>query len=386
MNKFKNYVFNLLNKKNLTTNTKENYYIKLNIIKNVINPESTSLNFLKDTTNVQQYISTLNTSATIKSMYIAIYSTIKNSKKFKSEIKQFYQEQMEKYRDINNDQRLDNNITEIDQDNWLNINDIKNIPLVIEEIIIATLEKGNNIIETIWLTEADFKKLNKRLKQKYINLILDYVIIYLYTQREPLRLDYTLLRVEYNIEKNIANNKDYNLLAVNNNNKMILYLNNFKNVKKLGKQRQIFENNIVKVINNWFNILKWMDIKVEYLLYNVKGGLTFEPFKNNNAFGKKLTNIFEKYTGKRISIALLRRIYETSLIQSETYKNMTNRQKANKHKKLLHSANVAQEYNRIHREKIIPNDSEFESEIEVENDAIDNGTPLGPAGTICSML
>lgn len=244
---------------------------------------------------------------------------------------------MEKYRDINNDERLDNVIIEKDAKNWINAKILVDIPLTVKKVIEDTFG-------SLWLTMSKFKKLNKRLKQKYMNMILDYVILFLHTQREPLRLDYALLPVEFGIKD--ATNLDYNVLVVDGPD-MVLYMNKFKNIKKIGKQVQIFDKKVVDVIHKWFKLLGWMDIDVEYLLYNVKGGLVLEPFKTTNAFGKRLTSTFEKYSGKKISITLLRRIYETSLIQSDEYQKLTNRQKAEKHMKLLHGFNVAQEYNRV---------------------------------------
>lgn len=335
--KFKNSMMRILNKRDLSQNTKDNYYLKLNKLRKQINENITTLDFLQDTQNIAKYISDMDKSATQKAMYIAIYSSIKNSRRFKKETKQFYKEQMEKYRDMNNDERLDNVLIESDADKWLDASIVVNIPLTLKEQI----EKE---FDTLWLSESKFKRLNKRLKQKYLNMILDYVILFLHTQREPLRLDLAVLPIEFGTKG--AEKFDYNVLVVNDDN-MILYLNDFKNIKKLGKQQQPLDKNLVEVVQHWFKILGWLNQPIEYLLYNIKGGLVLEPFNSKNTFGQRLTSTFEKYSGKRISITLLRRIYETALIQSDEYKNMTNRQKAEKHKKLLHGVNVAQEYNRV---------------------------------------
>lgn len=335
--KFKKSVMSVLNKRDLSDNTKNNYYIKLNKLRKEINDEIANLDFLHETKQLQKYIDSLDKTATQKAMYIAIYSTIKNSRRFKKETKQFYKEQMEKFRDINNDERLDNVLVDTETDRWIDAKVLVDIPLTIRKAI-------EDEFETLWLTESKFKRLNKRLKQKYLNMILDYVVLFLHTQREPLRLDLAILPVEYGTKN--AEELNYNVLVVEDDD-MVLYLNDFKNIKKIGKQQQKLDKKLVEVVQNWFNILKWMGIEVKFLLYNVKGGLVLEPFKSKNTFGQRLTSTFEKYSGKRISITLLRRIYETALIQSDEYNKMTNRQKAEKHKKLLHGFNVAQEYNRV---------------------------------------
>ncbi len=337
MNKFQQSVLRVLNKRDLSDNTIENYYVKLNKIRSEINPNAITLDFLQDTKSVSEYILKQNKTATQKALYIAIYSTIKNSRRFKKETKQFYKEQMEKYRDINNDERLDNIMIDSESERWIDAKSLVDIPLTLKLLI-------EQEFETLWLSESKFKRLNKRLKQKYLNMILDYVILFLHTQREPLRLDYATLPIAFNLKNAAA--LDYNILVIDGDN-MILYLNNFKNIKKLGKQEQAFDEKMIEVVNKWFELLRWMDIEPKFLLYNVKGGLILEPFTSKNTFGQRLTSTFKKYSGKRISITLLRRIYETSLIQSDEYKQMTNRQKAEKHKKLLHGVNVAQEYNRI---------------------------------------
>ena len=72
-------------------------------------------------------------------------------------------------------------------------------------------------------------------------------------------------------------------------------------------------------------------------------------FSRKEVYSHHITNIIKKYTGKSINNNTIRKIWETTLIQSPEYNQMTNKEKNKAHKKLLHSTNTANEaYNKIH--------------------------------------
>ena len=71
-------------------------------------------------------------------------------------------------------------------------------------------------------------------------------------------------------------------------------------------------------------------------------------FSRKEVYSHHIINIIKKYTGKSINNNTIRKIWETSLIQSPEYNQMTNKEKNKAHKKLLHSTNTANEaYNKI---------------------------------------
>ena len=91
-----------------------------------------------------------------------------------------------------------------------------------------------------------------------------------------------------------------------------------------------------------------MDKKPEYLLWHVVKN-EMKLFSRKEVYSHHITNIIKKYTGKSINNNTIRKIWETSLIQSPEYNQMTNNEKDKAHKKLLHSTSTANEvYNKVH--------------------------------------
>ncbi len=146
----------------------------------------------------------------------------------------------------------------------------------------------------------------------------------------PLRLDY------YNLKINpIKEEKNY---LTYHNGILTLYLNDFKNVKTMGSQVITYDSqdirNYIKSLETYFGHLP------EYLLYRwSRKGLL--PFKSRIAFGRHLSDIIYKYTRKKVTINTIRKIHESNLIQSESYNKLTNSQKNEKHRALLHSTSTA---------------------------------------------
>lgn len=333
--RFKTAVNRVLAKRELSQVTKDGYFQKLNKMRKAVDENIGNLDFLKQKDKVVAYVESFGSSASKKAQYITIHSVIKNNRRIPKELKMFYKAQMEQYRDTNNDERLDNVIVEKEKDNWLDVKALVNIPNQVQVVVEEEFEE-------LWLTKTAFTKLNKRRKQKYMGMMLDYVILYLHTQREPLRLDFATMSVKYGK----GSSDGENMLSIEGD-EMTLYLNKFKNVKKIGKQVQELKGGVKNVLFRWFKLLELvLGKQPEFVFYNLKSDLELVPF-NNNLFGKRLTGTFDKYAGKRISVTLLRRIYETALIQSDEYKGMTNRQKKEVHERLLHGPAVAQEYNRV---------------------------------------
>jgi rubrerythrin len=71
-------------------------------------------------------------------------------------------------------------------------------------------------------------------------------------------------------------------------------------------------------------------------------------FSSKTTYSHHISNIIRAYTGKQISNNTIRKIWETALISSPEYQQMTNKEKTKAHGKLLHSASTANEaYNKI---------------------------------------
>lgn len=160
-----------------------------------------------------------------------------------------------------------------------------------------------------------------------IDNIYDRFFVYMHV-KYPLRLDY------YNVP---INRKDTNYMTYDGKT-LTFYLNEFKNVKSMGKQVITYQDPVID---------EYMKLKPEYLLYRVNRG-KLNIFSSRTAFGVHLTHLFQKYTGKKITMNDIRKIIESHNIQNPDYVTKTNREKNEMHSKLLHKTSTAlNSYNKL---------------------------------------
>jgi hypothetical protein len=195
--------------------------------------------------------------------------------------------------------------------------------------------KNNNFVDYEELLnlsqEPDF---NNDSVEKILDDMNKYISV-----RYPLRL--SLYNAEIvRAKKNIEESKNYLYITPR---KMYFVMNNFKNVKVIGKQQiEITNKEHEKVIRNYVKFLKKNNLD-KYLLWNFyKKPLAF-PSPDMYSHNLKLLL-------KPLNITMndIRKSYETKLINSDYYKTLTNREKEVEHRKLLHSPNIAMMvYNKV---------------------------------------
>ena len=170
------------------------------------------------------------------------------------------------------------------------------------------------------MTYNELMQVPNKINNNYHNYgnIYDKFFVYMHV-KYPLRLDY------YNVPINTVNTNymtyDGNILT--------FYLNAFKNVKSMGKQVITYDDDFIR---EYFTT-----VKPEYLLYNKKRNI----FSSRIAFGKHIKALFKKYTGIEMTINDIRKIHESHTIQGAGYATMTNRQKSEIHRRLLHTTSTA---------------------------------------------
>lgn len=178
---------------------------------------------------------------------------------------------------------------------------------------------------------------NLKLNNTKIEDVLDRMILY-FSVRYPLRLD--LYNVKIVTLKKDLNSEDNQLYISNKN--ISFYMNKFKNVSAIGPQViHITDDDEKKVIRAYLKYLKHYNLE-SHLLWKFR----FKPytFATANAYGKALSDIFTKFINKKVTMNDIRRSYESNLINSERYKQLTNKQKEAEHLRLLHSMFAAQYY------------------------------------------
>lgn len=207
------------------------------------------------------------------------------------------------------------------QNNNNNKDNIGKLPMTLEELLNIKVKCDNPIQE-----------------------LVESFTIYINTHY-PLRLDY------FNIVINPAEKENFVNYMTYSDNKLVFYLNDFKNVKSLGCQVIEYCD---EIISNYINKLtEYFGVMPEFLLYRYdKPTNTLKTFSSRIMYGGYLQDILRKYTNKELSINIIRKIHESNLIQSDEYRKMSNKDKRAKHLKLLHSTAIANEsYNIIDRDE-----------------------------------
>lgn len=160
--------------------------------------------------------------------------------------------------------------------------------------------------------------------------------------RYPIRLSLWNMRIT-NSKKNIDDKKNY-LLVKRKGYSFIM--NDFKNVKSFGKYEFDLDEQDFPVIKNYLKKISTILPKQEFVLYNYYNGII--KFSSADIYSNKLKKLLKDKFDKDLTMNDIRRSYESELIQSDRYKNMTNEQQRLEHSKLLHSASVARNcYNKV---------------------------------------
>jgi len=268
-----------LNNKNLTESS-INLYIR-NLEKLNDKEPFKNFNFLKKIDDINNKLDKYKDN-TKRSYYISIVSCLSTEPKFKKLYDKYYTQMM----DIN--KLIKSKPTEIMSDtqkkNWLSWEEVENIK--------------NNLYELV-------SKLPKKLKnEKQFNILLDYLVLCLYTDGIPPRRnkDYLEMYISKNMDMN-DNEKNY----YDVNNKEFIF-NNTKTSKIKGQQ-------IIKVPDSINNILEYYInnhplITKKDKKYEVPLLVNFDGSKLNNI--NSITYILNKIFGRKIGSSMLRHIYLSS--------------------------------------------------------------------------
>ena len=160
--------------------------------------------------------------------------------------------------------------------------------------------------------------------------------------RYPIRLSLWNMRITKN-KKNIDDTKNYLYIKTKG---YSFIMNDFKNVRSFGKYEFDLDEQDWPVIKNYLKKVSTILPRQEFVLYNYYQGII--PFSSADIYSKKLKKLLKNKFKKELTMNDIRRSYESELIQSDRYKNMTNELQKKEHAKLLHSASVARNcYNKV---------------------------------------
>jgi len=201
--------------------------------------------------------------------------------------------------------------SEKQENNWVKLDDLK---------------KGLSLFKKE-IKDKEIKD-KEKLTKKDMNLLKKYLIVALYTLQPPVRLNYSNMKI-INSEKDVEPEKNY--LLVKGRNKKTLIFQDYKTAKTNGR----VDKKVPKELNSILNLyLKYH--KSKYLILDAKGN----PI-TANGLGKLITSSFD-FTGKSVTLNLLRHIYISSKIDLDAIKAQKELAKS-----MHHSESMQESYAKI---------------------------------------
>lgn len=222
--------------------------------------------------------------ATQRGFIIAIVSVLKDVKTMKSMYDK-YSKLLEHY---NHEMKNNNTKSETQKDNWITQEEVYTAyNRLYEEVYPILCHKKKSI------TELDFGK------------ITELIILSLFVLQPPRRiLDYMIMYIVKKLPKQMDTEINYLSLSTNT-----FYFNNYKTSGTYKTQEVPVSDRLQEILECYIKIhpLKITAKTGIPLLCNYEGN----PFSTSNQITKILNKIFMRYTGKKISINLLRNIFLT---------------------------------------------------------------------------
>ena len=299
-------------------------------LKKKLDPSGKGYKFLNDFKKIKDYIYESENASTRKNKVLTIKSilTLIGENKMASKYDQLALSLIQ-----DNETYKGNNI--VDADKWISYEEMTKMPESIESDIKFVYDK-------LFLTDKEINDLRSiNGKYKYLRMLTDYIIAVLYCWQPPVRNDWCTVLLSSKLAKKSANWYDQT--------RGIVHWFNFKNVKAFGARSFKLNAKVKNVLDEYLSILHFIIDDAEYLIYLV-GSKTIKPF-TREGFSTYTSRLFSKYSGKKISINTLRHVFETHLINSPGYNQMTINEKKEIHDRLLHSYKTGQEYLKVEPEE-----------------------------------
>jgi len=300
-------------------------------LKNELSPDTNSFKFLDNYELVSNYIlDKYDNTATRKNQIIAIKSILSLLGDKRSYDK--YDILSKQLIDDNDEARGNNVVSDKDKEKYdYSYEELKRVPDKIKDNIIHLFNK-------LYLNNDEIKNLNTiECKHKYYRLLTDYIISLLYLNMAPVRSDWGTVHLDK--DNNKDNYYDYKT--------GLIYWNDFKNIKSMGPQVFKLNTYIKDNIKSYVKVLNYIIKDPIYLLYTFSSKEII-PFTREK-FSGYFIRMMKTYTGIPFNINSIRHIYETTIINSQGYNNLTINQKKEIHNQLLHNYKTAQEYIKINQ-------------------------------------
>jgi len=173
----------------------------------------------------------------------------------------------------------------------------------------------------------------KEIKKIQPKDVRDAALIGIYTLIPPRRLDYRVLRIT---DHDTGLDDAYNYVVLNKrNNPTKLIFTNYKTSSTFGKQEFPVPRSLASVLKTY---IEGNGFAINDYLF---GKSPSEPYKS---FSSQVSDVFKKYTGKQLSVNILRHSFITWYLQK---KNLSITDKKGVATAMAHSINMQDKYNRV---------------------------------------
>lgn len=277
------------------------YSIKLNKLYNILKGKDNNNNHLLNKSNVMEFINALS-SVDDKLAYLNSIIKIINNESLKN----YYTNE----RNNLNKQKFDKYKNNVQSDDFINYDRLLDVAY-----------------------KPDFTQ--------DIKTVLNQMLVYM-SVRYPIRLSLWNIKIAKS-KKDIKPNENYLYITTKT---MKFIMQNFKNIDSMGPQEIDIEKEDQIIIRNYLKYLSQYLSKVEYLLYNYYNKIL--EISSTDMYARILKRLLNKRLNREITMNNIRHAYESKLMQSDEYKNMTNAEKEKAHLRLLHTGHIAEMvYNKV---------------------------------------
>jgi hypothetical protein len=316
---------NIIDQSNWADRTKKNRISFLTTLREELDPNSKNLNFLKDFSNVSDFLLSKYDNPNTRKNKVLDLRSILNLIGDDKTIKKYDLLNQILIKD-SDDFRANNIIQDKNKDKIISYSNLLELPKIISDNIIFVYSK-------LFLNNEDINNLKSiQAKYKYLKNLTEYMISSLYLNGDaPVRANWSNVQID----------KHDNNINWYDSKTGFIHWNQFKNIKSFGPRSWKLSTNNVKNLNNYLKVLKHIINDPHYVLYQIPTTTTFHSFTPEK-FSTYFKKINIKYLKKPLTINDYRKIYESHIINNPNYNNLTNEDKNKIHERLLHSTSTAQ--------------------------------------------
>lgn len=354
----------IFKKRGLKPKTLKSYSSYLRKISEAAN--SNDINFIDNYQNVNKIILKFKQNSSIRSNYYGMLYVLSKELNKNEKIIKFYQKKMIYYINRSNKKRGENKKSEKEDENWIEWDKLVECPQIIKDQLILT---PRNLIESKYqlfmtavmyswtvplrIQEYQYAVITENEnnihdeKKNYIVVLKDKIYFKIHLSKNIDKLianDASIIPDEIDLDELVENETDYDENDENDEDdedddddetKINFVINHFKPKA---------ENELRDYVKFLKKIGKWVD-----------GGYLFHNKNMNKHYSDVTLNTHIKQafssTKKKLTVSIIRKIYETTMQNSNEYQSLTFNEKKQKHREMMHSHTTAQEYKKIEQKK-----------------------------------